>query len=248
MDHHLHNTSSWGTSRYLGAIVRNVIIFTGCPGAGKGTQARLLSQKLDIPKISTGDMLRELAASGSALGLQLADQMLSGGFVGDDIVNKAVKERILRADCRTGFILDGYPRTVSQARFLQGILLPNDLLVVLGIAVTPSEIVQRITSRQTCASCGTIYNLLKSPPKRQGTCDHCTSELRQRDDDRVEVVQERLNAYFKQTGPVIDYYRNQGLYWAINGNTSVAEVSAQIGRAVAKIMPAALPTSTLNYV
>jgi adenylate kinase len=247
MDHHLHNQSSWGLQE-LGAFVRNVIIITGCPGAGKGTQARLLSQKLDIPKISTGDMLREVAASGSALGQQLADQMLTGGFVGDDVVNKAVKERVLRTDCRTGFILDGYPRTVSQARFLQGILLSSDPLIVLGIAVAPSEIVQRITSRQTCASCGTIYNLVKSPPKRQGTCDHCMSELRQRDDDRVEVVQERLNSYFKQTGPVIDYYRNQGLYWSINGNASVPEVSAQINRTVSKIIPSAVPASSLNYV
>jgi adenylate kinase len=232
----------------LGAIVRNVIILTGCPGAGKGTQARLLSQKTDIPKISTGDMLREVAASGSALGRQLADQMITGGFVGDDIVNKAVKERTFQGDCRTGFILDGYPRTVSQARFLQEILLSSDRLIVLGIAVAPSEIVQRITSRQTCGSCGTIYNFLKSPPKRQGTCDHCMSELRQRDDDRVEVIQERLNAYFKQTGPVIDYYRNQGLYWSINGNTSVDDVAGQIGRVIAKIMPSALTTGTLNYV
>jgi adenylate kinase len=225
----------------LRPILRNVIILTGCPGAGKGTQARLLSQRLNIPKISTGDMLRELAAGGTALGVRLAEKMRSGGFVQDEIVNEAVQERVRRVDCRTGFILDGYPRTVSQASFLQGILDSSDRLIVLDICVPPSEIIQRITSRRTCISCRTIYNLLKAPPKHHDTCDLCRSQLRQRDDDRIEVVQERLNVYNEQTGPVIDYYRNQGLYWKVNGDTSVAEVSHQIGRAISEIVSPAFP-------
>lgn len=215
--------------------MRNVFILTGCPGAGKGTQARLLGERLGIPNISTGDMLRELAATGTALGLAVAEQMASGGFVPDEIVNQAVQERIRRTDCHQGFILDGFPRTVSQASFLQEILHPGDRITVLDIAVPASEIVQRVTTRRTCSSCGAIYNLGNAPPKSHNTCDHCGTELQQRADDRVEVVKERLSTYSKQTSPVLDYYRTQGLYRKINGNSSMFEVSEEIRRTISRI-------------
>ncbi len=195
----------------MGHIVRNIFVLSGYPGTGKGTQARLLSQLLKIPNISTGDLLRTLAASQTDLGRQVAQQMLSGGFVGDAIVNQAITQRIGNSDCHAGFILDGYPRTASQAKFLQGILHSHDRLVVLDIAVTPSEIIQRISSRRMCASCGTIYNLVNAAPKRPNTCDLCVSELIQRDDERIEVVQERLRIYNQQTRQLIKYYKNRGL-------------------------------------
>jgi adenylate kinase len=224
----------------LGHIVRNIFVLTGCPGAGKGTQARLLSQLLKIPNISTGDLLRGLSASQTELGRQIAQQMLSGGFVGDDIVNQAITQRIKDSDCHSGFILDGYPRTASQAQFLQGILHPDDRLVVFEIAVTPSEIIQRISSRRICVSCGTIYNLVNAAPKRPNTCDLCVSELIQRDDDRMEVVQERLRVYNQQTRQLIKYYQNRGMYWRIDGNTAVASVSDQISRTISEIVPSAV--------
>jgi adenylate kinase len=224
----------------LGHIVRNIFVLTGYPGAGKGTQARLLSQLLKIPNISTGDLVRALAATQTDLGRQIARQMLSGGFVGDDIVNQAITQRIGNPDCDNGFVLDGYPRTASQARFLQGILHSHDRLVVLDIAVSPSEIIQRISSRRICASCGTIYNLVNAAPKRPNTCDLCVSELIQRGDDRIEVVQERLRIYNQQTRQLIEYYRNRGLYWRINGNTAVADVSDQISRTISEIVSSAV--------
>ena len=218
-------------------VVRNIFLLTGCPGAGKGTQARLLSQRLEIPNISTGDILREIAASQTDLGQHVARQMRSGAFVGDEIVNQAVVERIQRRDCQRGLILDGYPRTVSQARFLDAIVLSNDRLTVFDISVAPSEIIRRITNRRVCGSCGTIYNLFNAVPKRANTCDLCMSALFHRDDDQRDVIEERLNIYSREIEPLIEYYRSRGVYWKINGDASVADVSEQLTRTISGIVP-----------
>ena len=221
-------------------MVRNVFVLTGCPGAGKGTQARLLSQRLEIPNISTGDTLREIAASQTDLGQRVATQMRSGAFVGDEIVNQAVVERIRRRDCQRGFVLDGYPRRVSQARFLGAVLHSNDRVMVLDISVARSEIIRRLTNRRVCGSCGTIYNLFNAIPKHPNTCDLCMSKLFQRDDDRRDIVHERIRIYRKQTEPLIEYYRSQGMYWKINGDASVAEVSEQVARTISEIVAPAI--------
>ena len=220
--------------------MRNIFILTGCPGAGKGTQASRLSQRLEIPRISTGEILREIAASQTDLGQHVAEQMRSGAFVGDEIVNQAVAERIQRQDCQRGLVLDGYPRRVSQARFLDAVLHSDDRVMVFDISVSRSEIIRRITNRRVCGSCGTIYNLFNAIPKRPDTCDLCTSKLFQRDDDRRDVVQERIRIYRKETEPVIEYYRSQGMYWKINGDASVAEVSEQVARTISEIVSQAI--------
>ena len=220
--------------------MRNIFILTGCPGAGKGTQASLLSQRLEIPSISTGEILREIAASQTDLGQHVAGQMRSGAFVGDEIVNQAVAERIQRRDCQRGLVLDGYPRRVSQARFLDAVLHSDDRVMVFDISVGRSEIIRRITNRRVCGSCGTIYNLFNAVPKRPDTCDLCMSKLFQRDDDRRDVVQERIRIYRKETEPLIEYYRNQGMYWKINGDASVAEVSEQVARTISEIVSQAI--------
>jgi adenylate kinase len=216
--------------------MRNVIILMGCPGAGKGTQGRVLAQRLSVPKIATGDMLREEAARDGALSQLIARQMNSGGLVGDDVVNYAVKERIGRSDCRTGFVLDGYPRTVQQAEFLSQILEPEDRITVVDIQVSCGQLLQRLTTRRSCSSCGAIYNLMTAPPLRKNLCDQCGSELIHREDDRDEVVEQRFRSYVEQTEPVISYYRRNGVYCCVNGGVSVDEVSKTIDSIVASLL------------
>jgi adenylate kinase len=221
--------------------MRNVIILMGCPGAGKGTQGRVLAQRLAVPKISTGDMLREEASRDTALSQVIAAQMNSGGLVGDDVVNAAVKERIRRPDCRSGFVLDGYPRTVQQAEFLRQTLQAADRVTVVDIQVSCGQLLQRLTTRRGCSSCGAIYNLMTAPPLRKNLCDQCGAELVHREDDRDEVVEERFRSYIEQTEPVITYYRLNGAYCSINGGVSVDEVSREIDAIIAGLLYPVIP-------
>ncbi|MGA3237141.1 MAG: adenylate kinase [Bryobacteraceae bacterium] len=189
----------------------NSIVLFGSPGSGKGTQAKLLKGCLQVPHISTGDMLRERIAEGTELGQRVAAKMHAGGLVLDEVVNGMVASRLAERDAADGFILDGYPRTTPQARFLSYWLDQRGIReVVIHLAVDYNSIIARLTGRRQCPRCGTLYNIVSRPPKREGVCDLDGEKLVIRDDDREEVIRERLSAYDRQTRPVLDYYRTAG--------------------------------------
>ena len=189
----------------------NSIVLFGSPGSGKGTQAKLLKRCLQAPHISTGDMLRERIAQGTELGQRVAAKMHAGGLVLDEVVNAMVASRLGERDAADGFILDGYPRTTPQAHFLSDWLDEHGIReVVIHLAVDYNSIIARLTGRRQCPRCGTLYNIVSRPPKREGVCDLDGEKLVIRDDDREEVIRERLNAYDRQTRPVLEYYRTSG--------------------------------------
>jgi len=189
--------------------VKALVLF-GSPGSGKGTQARMLCQSLGIPHISTGDMLRDRIRQGSELGPEVA-KMQAGSLVSDAVVNRMVEERLAQADAREGFILDGYPRTLAQADHLSRWLETRGTReVVIHLAVDYNVIIARLTGRRQCPRCGTLYNLATKPPRVDGLCDLDGEKLVIRDDDRESVIRERLDAYERQTRPVLEYYRAAG--------------------------------------
>jgi adenylate kinase len=187
------------------------IVLFGSPGSGKGTQAKLLKQRLRVPHISTGDMLRERIAQGTELGLRVAAKMQAGSLVLDDVVNEMVASRLAEPDAANGFILDGYPRTTPQAQFLSDWLDQRGIReVVIHLAVDYNSIIARLTGRRQCPLCGTLYNIGTRPPKVEGVCDLDGTKLVIRNDDREEVIRERLHAYEQQTRPVLEFYRKTG--------------------------------------
>lgn len=187
------------------------LILFGPPGSGKGTQAKLLREHLHFPHISTGDMLRESIASGEPLGLKVRELMGAGRLVPDEVVNQLVEERIGRPDCRDGFILDGYPRTIAQAEVMTGrVEALGYVPVVVHLQVDYNVIVARLTGRRQCPKCGTLYNLASSPPKNADRCDLDGTVLVVREDDRESVIRERLEAYERQTRPLLDYFTANG--------------------------------------
>lgn len=189
----------------------NALILFGPPGSGKGTQAKLLKDSLAIPHISTGDMLRERIASGDPLGLQVKDLMQSGRLVPDEVVNRLVDDRVGQADCSAGFILDGYPRTLQQAEVLDGALSGRGYRpVVIHLKVDYTKIIKRIAGRRQCPVCGTLYSLTSNPPRKADTCDRDGATLVIRDDDKESVIRERLEAYERQTRPVLEYFQASG--------------------------------------
>ncbi len=190
---------------------RLCLILFGPPGSGKGTQAKLLRQSLGIAHISTGDMLRERVASGDALGMEAAGIMQSGGLVPDAMVNRMVEDRIEQLDCAKGFILDGFPRTVEQARELGGVLAARhiDPLVVF-LKVDYNVIIARLSGRRQCPTCGALYSVTSNAPSVSEVCDYDGSKLVVREDDRPEVVGERLRAYERQTEPVLEFLKGAG--------------------------------------
>jgi adenylate kinase len=191
---------------------RLCLILFGSPGSGKGTQAKLLRQSLGIAHISTGDMLRERVASGDEVGRAVASLMQAGELVPDETVNRLVAERIEQPDCANGFILDGYPRTVQQARLLAELLVlwPVRTMVV-HLVVDYNVIIARISGRRQCPTCGALYGVTSSAPKVPGVCDKDGTKLVVRDDDREEVVRERLRAYEQQTAPVLAFFKKSGI-------------------------------------
>lgn len=197
------------------------VVLLGAPGAGKGTLAKDLVKFLNVPHISTGDMFREAVSSGSDLGKQVEQILKTGALVPDEIVNKLVKERLSRQDCKNGFIFDGYPRTVQQALALDGMLKEMDqkLDAVLYLKVNEDVVVKRLTNRRICPRCGKIYNLLSMPPKEDELCDDCKIKLIQRDDDREEVVRNRFRVYNELTAPLIDYYGQKGVLLELDSST-----------------------------
>lgn len=220
------------TSRGMGPI-----ILMGPPGAGKGTQAKRIAERYTIPQISTGDLLRDHVSKATSLGLQAKDIMARGDLVPDELLYGMVAERLREADCDRGFILDGFPRTAGQAGWLDEYLKqelfdkskPGACLpIVIQIDVDYNELLSRLTGRRSCPACGRIYNVHLQPPRVDELCDVDGSRLVTRNDDREEVIRERLQAYEKLTRPVIDYYGRQGRVVAVNGGLSVDEVSERI--------------------
>jgi adenylate kinase len=208
---------------------RVAVIMLGPPGAGKGTQARKICESLKYPHISTGDMLREALKDETELGRKAKEFMDSGNLVPDDLVDAIVAERLGREDCRQGFILDGYPRTISQAEFLQSLFAKDGTLVLtLGIEVEDSESIERLSSRWTCLVCGKMFNARLDFSKVGGQCDECGGVLVQRNDDAADVIAERFLVYHKTTKPLIQYYQEQGTYISINGKRSAKEVFSDI--------------------
>jgi len=206
-----------------------IVLLFGAPGSGKGTQARFISERRKIPTISTGDMLRAECRNETALGIAAKSILASGGLVDDDLVNIMVVHRITQPDCRNGFILDGYPRTVPQAVFLAGFLenaeLPTPKVIHLDVPL--SVLVTRLSSRRHCPACGRIYNLLFQPPAREGRCDFDEEPLIHRDDDREEVVRQRMEAYHRLCAPLIEYYSGPN-YHRVDGQCSPEKISQQI--------------------
>jgi adenylate kinase len=209
----------------LGGCV--IILLFGPPGCGKGTQAEFISSRFGIPAISTGEVFRAECKAGTELGKMACSIFSKGGLVGDDIVNPIIARRISRPDCASGFLLDGYPRTLPQAKFLDRILHQGVMSIHLDVPF--SMIVERITARRQCPKCSHIYNLLFQPPKTKDTCDFDGATLTTREDDREEVIWQRLKAYEEMTGPVIAHY-SKSSYYRLDGTASPAEVSAQIER------------------
>ena len=211
-------------------------LLMGPPGAGKGTQAVILAEKLGIPHISTGDMFRKAVKEETALGLEAKRYMDSGQLVPDEVTIGIVRERLGAGDCAKGFLLDGFPRTVFQAEALDGIMkeLGTKLDMALNIDVDAEALVGRITGRRMCRSCGTPYHVTFSPSKVQGVCDACGGELYQRDDDKEETVRKRLEVYSSQTLPLIEYYRKQGIIVDIDGNQPMEKVTEAILKAIGK--------------
>jgi adenylate kinase len=187
------------------------IILFGPPGAGKGTQARMLTECLKVPQISTGDMLRDRIRRGNPVGLAAESTMRSGALVSDELVNELVRERLAEPDCARGFVLDGYPRTLGQAESLDKLLAARGIAeVVIHLIVDYNIIIARLAGRRQCPRCGILYNLASNPPKRAGVCDLDGEELIVRDDDRESVIRERLEAYENQTRPLLEYFRRGG--------------------------------------
>lgn len=209
---------------------KNIILF-GPPGAGKGTQAKILEERYAIPQLSTGDMLRAEIASGSDFGKEIKAIIDAGNFVADDIMVKMIKNRIAQADCKNGFILDGFPRTVEQAKALDAMLLENGigLSAVIELRVDIDALIERVTGRFSCKECGTPYHDTMKPTKIAGECDICGStEFVRRDDDNEESLRTRLDAYEKKTAPVLPYYQEQGMLSVVDGMQDVNTVSAEM--------------------
>jgi adenylate kinase len=193
-------------------MARLCLILFGSPGSGKGTQAKLLKESLGIAHISTGDMLRERVASGDEVGRSVSSLMQAGELVPDETVNRLVEERIDQPDCANGFILDGYPRTVQQAQLLAELLVLRPIrTIVIHLVVDYNVIIARISGRRQCPACGAVYGINSSAPNAAGVCDKDGAKLAVRDDDREEVVRERLRAYEQQTSPVLAYFKKSGI-------------------------------------
>ena len=202
------------------------LIFLGAPGAGKGTQAEIIAGKLNIPTISTGNIIREALANGTEMGLKAKSFIEAGKLVPDDVVIGIIKERLADEDCNNGFILDGFPRTIPQAEALDnmGIIIDK----VVDIDVPDENIVNRMSGRRVCKACGSSYHIENKKPKVEGVCDACGGELQIRKDDAPETVLDRLNVYHEQTEPLKDFYAKCGKLRSVEGTAPITEITAAI--------------------
>jgi adenylate kinase len=210
------------------------LILLGPPGAGKGTQAKLLVERLKIPQVSTGDMLRAAVKAGTPLGQEAKQYMNRGALVPDAVIIGLVRERLQQPDCSRGYILDGFPRTVAQAEALEKTLagLQASLDSVVSLEVPTEDLVLRIAGRRTCRNCGAMYHVRFSPSKTDGRCDACGGPTYQRDDDREETVRRRLAVYAEQTAPLISFYAARGLLRRVPGTGEIAEIFQRITAAL----------------
>jgi len=195
------------------------IILLGAPGAGKGTQAKKLSGKYGIPHISTGDIFRANIKNGTELGKKAKEYMDKGLLVPDELVLELVINRLAEADCKNGYVLDGFPRTIPQAQALDAALDRNNEKIDFAIEVDASdmEIIKRMSGRRACPACGATYHIKSIPPKKEGVCDNCGTELILRDDDKPETVERRLEVYHAQTQPLLQYYKDKGILRTVDG-------------------------------
>ena len=202
------------------------LILLGAPGAGKGTQAEIVCEKLSIPSISTGNILREAVKNGTQAGLEAKSFMDAGALVPDAVVIAILKDRIAADDCKNGFILDGFPRTVPQAEALDEMGVEIDRVIEIDV---PDEVIEsRLGGRRVCESCGASYHVVNKAPAVDGICDKCGAELILRDDDKPETVLKRLGVYHEQTQPLIDYYTGQGVLKTVDGTKNLDEVFGDI--------------------
>lgn len=206
------------------------IIMLGAPGAGKGTQAKQIATKYSIPHISTGDIFRANIKNGTELGKKAKEYMDQGLLVPDELTCDLVVDRIKQDDCKNGFVLDGFPRTIPQAEALSNALdkMNQSMDYAIDVDVPDENIVKRMSGRRACLECGATYHVVSIPPKKEGVCDACGSELVLRDDDKPETVQKRLDVYHEQTQPLIDYYNKQGILKSVDGTKPMEEVFAAI--------------------
>lgn len=206
------------------------LILLGPPGAGKGTQAKMLTEHFSIPQISTGDILRAAVKAGTAMGLKAKEYMDAGGLVPDQVVVGIVRDRLQQADCVNGFILDGFPRTVPQADALQASLskMHKELDRVISLDVDAEALVERLTGRRTCKECGRGYHITFDPSREEGKCDTCGGALFQRDDDQEATIRKRLQVYADQTSPLINYYRDAGVLLELDGMQPISQVQEKM--------------------
>ena len=206
------------------------ILLMGPPGAGKGTQAAALVKELGVPHISTGDMFRAAIKEGTEMGKKAKSFIDAGNLVPDEVTIGIVRDRLAKADCKKGFILDGFPRTVGQADALKGILSDLGLTLdkVLNISVPSSELIERAVGRRICKACGATYHLKFNPTKVEGKCDECGGELYQRADDTAETMGNRLKKYEESTKPLIDYYTAAGVYAEVDGRQDISKVTESL--------------------
>ena len=210
------------------------IVLMGPPGAGKGTQALLVSERLGIPHISTGDIFRANVNGGTPLGLEAQKYMDAGEYVPDSVTNAMVRDRLEDPDTAPGFLLDGYPRTVAQAASFDQVLRQHflDLRAVIHVFVNDEEVVRRLSGRWTCPACNATYHLIEKPPRVPGVCDVCGTALIEREDDKESTIRRRLADYHQRTADVIDHYRRAGLVREVNGEGTIEEIYQRILRAV----------------
>lgn len=209
-----------------------ILILLGPPGSGKGTQAKRLVTEHNWPQLSTGDMLRTAIREGTELGLKAKSFMDKGALVPDEVVIGLISERTQKADCKEGFILDGFPRTIPQADSLGKMLESRNRTIDRAILfeVAESELIKRLSGRRTCPKCAAMFHVDSAPPKKEGICDVCSSHLIQRDDDKPEVIQHRMSVYRRETEPLVEFYRKLGVLRSINAMQSPTQVAAALGQ------------------
>lgn len=206
------------------------IIMLGAPGAGKGTQAKMIADKYGVPHISTGDIFRANIKNGTELGMEAKKYMDQGLLVPDELTVRILLDRVAQDDCKNGYVLDGFPRTIPQAEVLDSELtkLGDHIDYAINVEVPDENIVKRMSGRRACLTCGATYHIEHVPPKKEGICDVCGSELVLRDDDKPETVKNRLNVYHEQTQPLIDFYTEKGVLKTVDGTVPMEEVFAAI--------------------
>lgn len=206
------------------------IIMLGAPGAGKGTQAKMIAEKYGVPHVSTGDIFRANIKNGTELGKEAKQYMDQGLLVPDELTVRILLGRVAQDDCKNGYVLDGFPRTIPQAEVLDSELskLGDHIDYAIDVDVPDENIIKRMSGRRACLTCGATYHIEHVPPKTEGICDKCGSELVLRDDDKPETVKNRLNVYHEQTQPLIDFYTNKGVLKTVDGTLPMEEVFAAI--------------------